>query len=428
MVDAMSRARLPFQVFMRRWILAMLMFPATAIFAQSSHPTTTEIRRGLEMPATTEPAERQQAILEQIARRIEPDLKGDPARLQTYVDFYKRESVRDPRLFPVDVAANVDADGAIVLSGFVEYPQHQASIELLLKTLGFQHIRNEIVVASDRLYPTAPADGSEDALVGFGIVSAPRAAVYNRVDAPRENLTEGLFGEPVFVVRHTNNEYDWIHTSDGYVGYVKTTDIVRMNRSRFTQYLRASHATLRRACDSPCGELPAGARVTVAVMHADKVECELSNGSRFTIAKSAIVERNEIEPMQKIEGVVMTAQKLIGTKYVWGGRTKDGIDCSGLTQLAYSSVGINLPRDADQQAYVGRFVAPSWYRDGMARGDLMFFISRRGTIGHVALYLGDNQFLEAADEGVKISSLNPKDPNYDSRRDKSFAFARRVIE
>ena len=62
----------------------------------------------------------------------------------------------------------------------------------------------------------------------------------------------------------------------------------------------------------------------------------------------------------------------------------------------------------------------------MSRGDLMFFISRRGNIGHVAIYLGDNQFIEAADNGVKISSLDPKDKNYEPRREKSFAFARRV--
>src|SRR5436309_3561812 len=57
-----------------------------------------EIRRGIEIP-TTDRAERQQAILEQIARRIEPSLVGDASRLPAYVDFFKRESVRDPRIF-----------------------------------------------------------------------------------------------------------------------------------------------------------------------------------------------------------------------------------------------------------------------------------------------------------------------------------------
>jgi cell wall-associated NlpC family hydrolase len=64
----------------------------------------------------------------------------------------------------------------------------------------------------------------------------------------------------------------------------------------------------------------------------------------------------------------------------------------------------------------------------MARGDLMFFLSRRGPIAHVAIYLGDNQYIEAADAGVKISSLDPKDKNYEEKRAKAFAFARRVIE
>ena len=321
-----------------------------------------EIRRGLEIPAT-EPAQRLQAMAEQIVRKIEPDLKGDVSRLQTYVEFYKRESVRDPRLFPVDVSATADSNGTVVLEGFVEYLAHRQSLELLLRTLGFSRIDNRIVVLADHAE-----------MVAVGTIRASRSFVFDRIAEPRETLTEALSGEPVFILRHCDSDYDWIHTADGYVGYIRAADVDVIDRSAF----------------------------------------------------GAVVKTTKNSP--GIESAIGAAQKLIGTKYVWGGRTADGIDCSGLTQMAYASQGINLPRDADQQAYVGRFVATSWYRDGMSRGDLMFFISRRGTIGHVAIYLGENQFLEAADEGVKISSLNPKDSNYEPKRDRAFAFAKRVVE
>jgi cell wall-associated NlpC family hydrolase len=328
-----------------------------------TRPTTVEIRRGIELP-TTDPADRQQAVLEQIVRRIEPDLKGDVSRLAVYVDFWKRESVRDPRLFAADVSARIGHDQTIELRGFVENRAHAHSLELLLRTLGFKKIDNQI-------------EALADSAMCFGVVISARAFVYDRVAEPRESVTQVLAGEPVFILRSTDDGYCWIHGADGYVGFVQASQLKQIGREELTALLRR-----------PDGE----------------------------------------DRSPKIEGIVAAASKLIGTPYVWGGRTSAGIDCSGLTQGAYQSQGISLPRDADQQAYVGKMVAISGYRDAMSRGDLMFFISRRGTISHVAIYLGDNQFIEAADSGVKISSLNSKNPNYEPKRDRAFAFARRVIE
>src|SRR5690349_11360080 len=123
-------------------LIAVLLCAAEYATAQT-RPTRTEIRRGIEMPATNR-AQRQEMIAEQIARKIEPSLRGDVSRLQTYVDFFKRESVRDPRLFACDISANLDHNGAVVLTGYVEYPAHRHAIVLLLSTLGFEHIQEAI--------------------------------------------------------------------------------------------------------------------------------------------------------------------------------------------------------------------------------------------------------------------------------------------
>jgi hypothetical protein len=53
------------------------------------------------------------------------------------------------------------------------------------------------------------------------------------------------------------------------------------------------------------------------------------------------------------EEAVKIALLLINTPYLWGGRSPFGIDCSGFSQLAYKMIGVNLPRDAKDQAKIG---------------------------------------------------------------------------
>jgi cell wall-associated NlpC family hydrolase len=118
----------------------------------------------------------------------------------------------------------------------------------------------------------------------------------------------------------------------------------------------------------------------------------------------------------------------LGTRYFWGGKTSQGVDCSGLVQIAYSTVGFNLPRDSYQQFYLGRLTATRWHRAGLRRGDTLYFLGRDGKIRHTALYLGDDQFIQAVVPRVTISSFNREDENYDEDHDKSFAFAKRLLE
>lgn len=64
----------------------------------------------------------------------------------------------------------------------------------------------------------------------------------------------------------------------------------------------------------------------------------------------------------------------------------------------------------------------------MRRGDTLYFLGRHGKIIHTAIYLGDGKYLESAGPGVRITSFNPADDNFDARRSRHFAFAKRLLE
>ncbi len=104
--------------------------------------------------------------------------------------------------------------------------------------------------------------------------------------------------------------------------------------------------------------------------------------------------------------VLEEAYAWLGTPYRLGGETRNGVDCSGLTCMAYKeATGIKLPRSSREQADFCHRVRRSELRPG----DLVFFSSRRGgdRINHVAIYVGDNSIIHAtSSQGVVVSNLD----------------------
>ncbi|MFF2195407.1 C40 family peptidase [Streptomyces sp. NPDC058157] len=111
------------------------------------------------------------------------------------------------------------------------------------------------------------------------------------------------------------------------------------------------------------------------------------------------------------EAAIAFATNHLGDPYVWGGDGPQGWDCSGLVRAAYRSAGISLPRVADDQYRATTAIS----RSELRRGDLVFWSSdgRASGIHHVAIYLGDDQYLEAPRPGrnVRISSFSSYTPN-----------------
>ena len=92
----------------------------------------------------------------------------------------------------------------------------------------------------------------------------------------------------------------------------------------------------------------------------------------------------------------------LNAPYLWGGRSPLGIDCSGLTQIVYRLQGIDLPRDAYQQAKVGTTLS---FIEESEVGDLAFFDDKEGKVIHVGIILEDNHIIHASGK-VRIDRID----------------------
>lgn len=125
----------------------------------------------------------------------------------------------------------------------------------------------------------------------------------------------------------------------------------------------------------------------------------------FAVIKHDASQSASSAPETLGEKIVAKAKTYLGAPYVWGGNTPAGFDCSGFTQYVFSQFGISLPHSAAAQAALGEPVSKA----DLQPGDLVFF-DTEGGISHVGIYIGDDQFIDAASTDVEIDNVD--DPYY----------------
>ena len=133
----------------------------------------------------------------------------------------------------------------------------------------------------------------------------------------------------------------------------------------------------------------AAAILFAANIEDNKVEAASNNG-QTTIAS---------------EYLLAYSYQFLGTRYVYGGTTASGFDCSGYVRHIYKQFGVNLDRTSLGMFSKGQSVA----KKDLQVGDLVFFKTTAAKVGHVGIYVGNGKFVHSStSKGVIITNLNDR--------------------
>jgi len=292
-----------------------------------------------------------------------------------------------------------------------------------------------------------------DASVGEKVSGVVNLSVANLRVMPRnqtELASQVLLGTTVDLLQQQQGYYR-ARTPEGYIAWVATSSITPMTSTEATQWKSAEKviftADFGHSYTEPDRQ---SLRVSDLVMGDLLVALGQSDGFyhvQYPDGRHAYIDDELVRPFDDWLGtrqvtaasILDIAKSMMGVPYLWGGTSVKGVDCSGFTKTAYFMNGMVIPRDASQQVLVGEAVdilsADTLDTDKALRNlrpaDLLFFASGKGRspdarITHVALYLGNGEFIHAAGT-VRINSMLPDAPNYSDFQSRTLVRARRYV-
>ncbi|NOZ47403.1 MAG: C40 family peptidase [Chlorobi bacterium] len=243
-----------------------------------------------------------------------------------------------------------------------------------------------------------------------------------------EIATQALLGTPIKILKRDKGWY-LIQIPNNYIAWTDAPNVVRINKDELNYYKKSNKIVYNKQYGFSYS-LP---NVNSQVVSDLAIGCILpvtgvENGYykvQYPDKRIAYVKQNEVidaniffnKTIDETE-LVKTAKKFNGIPYLWGGTSSKAIDCSGFTSTIYYLNGIILQRDASQQVKYGKIISTNFNYTNLLPGDLLFFGRKANDslpekITHVAMYIGDSEFIHASGR-VRISSMDSTRENFAS--------------
>jgi len=284
----------------------------------------------------------------------------------------------------------------------------------------------------------------------YGLVTLSVVNIRSKPGNSAEMATQALLGWQVDVLKQKGGYY-LVRTPDGYIGWLDAAAVSLKNGQEIEDWNHGKRLIFTddygHAYEAPdqnamrVSDLVMGDVLKVLGRTKDFSEVLFPDGRMAFVANSQIKDYNQWkkDTHATAENLLHVAKRMIGVPYLWGGTSIKGVDCSGLTKTAFFMNGVIIPRDASQQVLVGKPIEiltndkldTAKAITNLQPGDLLFFAggkhkSPQARVTHVALYMGNGQFIQSAGK-VRINSMLPSASNYDDFQTRTIVAARRYL-
>jgi cell wall-associated NlpC family hydrolase len=276
----------------------------------------------------------------------------------------------------------------------------------------------------------------------WGIACVSVASGREQPDNKAEMGTQVLMGHAVRL-RAMTRLWAQVESADDYLSWLEKGTFVRCRREQVDQWNQGPLLIVTALEDAILERPEAGSQAVSDIVIGDLVRKVGEEGEWFKVRlpdeREGFVPRKSVEEFASWkrsrratpESIERTARTLMGRPYLWGGNSPKGLDCSGLTKLTFFLNGIELSRNASQQARLGTQVEVDGDLSRLRKGDLLCFgfrarAGRPERVTHVGIYLGDKLFIQSS-QRVRISSLDPNSPIRDEFRIRTLLFGRRIL-
>ena len=285
---------------------------------------------------------------------------------------------------------------------------------LLFFLLGFTNVYGNVTKVSN--------DSS------YGVVNVSVCNLRDKGDFSAEMITQALLGMPIKIL--CSDGWYQIQTPDEYKGWVHSMVIRPMSKKQYDEWNAAEKIVVTSHYGFTYQSPNESSQTVSDIVAGNRLKWEGTSGNYYKVSypdgRQAYINKSLAKP-EKVwrstlkydaESIIRTAYTLMGVPYLWAGTSSKGIDCSGFVRTVLFMHDIIIPRDASEQAEIGKRIAFGEEDKNLLPGDLVFFgrqatADKKEHVSHVAIYLGHHKFIHSLGD-VHVNSFSPKDAEYDA--------------
>lgn len=296
------------------------------------------------------------------------------------------------------------------------------------------------------LLPDASVEGKT-----AGVIRLSVANMRTFPDNAAELTSQVLLGTQVDLLQKQSGDYR-VRTPDGYIAWVPGSSIAVMDKAELANWKQAEKVIYTTEFGRSYTEPNEKSLRVSDLVYGDILKLVGQKGAFYEIAypdgRKGYIKKSESLTLKSwldtrkptAENIIASAKTMLGLPYLWGGTSVKGVDCSGFTKTSFFMNGFVIPRDASQQVLAGEKIDildsqgqfdPTKALKNLQPADLLFFAAGKNShpnarVTHVALYIGNGTFIQAAGL-VRINSMLKDAANYDDFQTRTVVAARRYL-